>query len=769
MTARYEFFAPCPRGTEALLGDELRAARIRGVRPLTSGVSFSGPLEYGYRALLWSRIASRVLLTLGRVPADSADALYAAVREIPWEDHVGADGTIAVDATGMNDALRNTQFTAVRVKDAIADRFTEKFGRRPSVNTAEPDLLVNIVVRAEKAVISIDLSGGPLHQRGYREPGVQVEAPMKENLAAAVLAVAGWREIAKAGGAFVDPMCGSGTLAIEAALIAGDIAPGLTRRRWGFANWLGHDAEVWSRITDEAATRRETGLATLVPIAASDHDPRAVAVAANAIRRAGLEGHIELTVRELFDLELPAGATEAPGLVAINPPYGERIGSRAALPALYATLAARMRQDFDRWTLAVITPDENLARGLGMQPIREQVLFNGKIESPVRVFRVGVAVGSESARAVDAAPLGADSAAGEGRVASRAPREDQAQSGGVSTAPPARVLDEAAQAFANRLRKNARHMAKWAKKAGVSCYRVYDADLPDYAVAVDIYHGSGPDAGKRWVHIAEYAAPPEIDPSRALARLDDVLAIAPEALGVQERDVFLKIRERQRGTSQYTRFDRRGVTGIIEEGGLAFEVNFSDYLDTGIFLDHRVTRAMVREMGAKTRFLNLFAYTGTASVYAAAGGAASTTTVDLSTTYTEWAGRNMATNGFSGEQHRLVKADVLQWLEDARRASAHYDLIFCDPPTFSNSKRMADTWDVERDHVFLITRTVYLLAEGGTLVFSCNRKKFKVDTLSLQAAGLTVENITASTIPRDFERTPGVHGCWLIRRAGAGA
>ena len=356
------------------------------------------------------------------------------------------------------------------------------------------------------------------------------------------------------------------------------------------------------------------------------------------------------------------------------------------------------------------------------------------------------------------------SAAGVGREAARAPGEDRSRSVTPSAAP-ARILDDAAIAFANRLKKTLKHTEKWARKSGVTCYRVYDADLPDYAVAVDVYNGSGRDAGKRWAHIAEYAPPPEIDPSKALSRLDDVLAIAPEVLGVDERDVFLKVRERQRGTSQYTRFARHGAKGVVEEGGLTFEVNFSDYLDTGIFLDHRMTRGMVREMAEGQRFLNLFAYTGTASVYAAAGGAAETTTVDMSATYTEWAGRNLAANGFGLPAHRRVQADVMKWLEAARAGGERYDLIFCDPPTFSNSKRMADTWDVQRDHVYLITRIAYILEAGGTLVFSCNRRKFQMGVASLEAAGLTAENITGKTIPRDFERTPGVHECWLIRHA----
>ncbi|NTW28282.1 MAG: 23S rRNA (guanine(2445)-N(2))/(guanine(2069)-N(7))-methyltransferase, partial [Coriobacteriia bacterium] len=392
---RLEFFAPCPRGAEKFLADELRALKCRSVRPVAAGVSFGGRLEHAYRALMWSRTASRVLLTLARVSAASADELYAAVSALPWEDHVRADGTIAVDATGVNAALRNTQFTAVRVKDAIADRFTARGGIRPSVDTVRPDLLVNVVVRADRATVSIDLAGEPLHRRGYREPGVQVAAPMKETLAAAVLLVAGWPEIAEAGGAFVDPMCGSGTLAIEAAMMAGDIAPGLLRERWGFSAWLGHDAGDWERVRAAAEKRREAGLAAMVPVAGYDVDPRAIEVAAACVARAGLEGHVSVERRAVAELVAPEGAvtdgvTERPGLVATNPPYGERIGERRELAALYAELAAGLREGgFAGWKLAVITPDAGLGAGLRMTPERTVGMYNGRIATNVSVFRVG--------------------------------------------------------------------------------------------------------------------------------------------------------------------------------------------------------------------------------------------------------------------------------------------------------------------------------------------------------------------------------------------
>jgi 23S rRNA (guanine2445-N2)-methyltransferase / 23S rRNA (guanine2069-N7)-methyltransferase len=736
-----EFFAPCPRGTEKLLAEELLALRCPRVRPLSGGVSFGGALWDAYAAMLWSRVASRVLLTLARVPAAGADDLYEAVSAIPWEDHVSAEGTIAVDASGTNAALRNTQFTAVRVKDAIADRFVAGFGRRPSVDTAAPDLRVNVVVRAERATIAVDLSGEPLHRRGYRVAGTQVAAPMKETLAAAVLLIAGWPATARTGGAFVDPLCGSGTLPIEAALIAGDVAPGLTRRKWGFDHWLGHDAAVWDGLVDEARARRDAGLCSMPPIAGFDSDARAVAMAQQVVERAGLGGHVSIEQRELSQLEPPAGA--APGLIATNPPYGERISALRELPTLYTAFAERLRAGFSEWRLAVITSDPGLAQGLRMTPQRTVGLFNGRIPVTVSVFAPAVEApvadrGSADARS-DAAPV------------------TPVQGGSPGT------RDASGQAFTNRLAKMAKHYGKWARRAKVGCYRVYDADLPDYAVAIDLYSGAGDDAGKRWVHVAEYAPPRVIDPDRAEQRLTDVLAVVPGVLDVSPDDVFLKTRQRQRGSSQYTRIARSGVVGTVEEGGLLFELNLSDYLDTGLFLDHRSTRSWVRELADGTRFLNLFAYTGTASVCAAAGGASSTTTVDLSSTYTQWSRRNLERNGFMGANHRIVRTDVLEWVAAARAANERYDLVFCDPPTFSNSKRMSETWDVQRDHAGLVLALSELLTSNGLLVFSCNRRRFVFDEPLLIQAGLQCEDVTARTIPKDFERTPGIHTCWTVR------
>ena len=318
-----------------------------------------------------------------------------------------------------------------------------------------------------------------------------------------------------------------------------------------------------------------------------------------------------------------------------------------------------------------------------------------------------------------------------------------------------------ARMFANRLRKNLRTLGAWARREGVDCYRLYDADMPEYAVAVDLYQGAS-----LWVHCQEYAPPRSVDPAQAAHRLDEAMAVLPDVLGVAPEQVFLKVRQRQKGANQYEKIAQEGRFHEVREGPCRLLVNFTDYLDTGLFLDHRRTRVLVGQLAGGRSFLNLFAYTGSASVHAALGGASSTTTVDLSHTYQEWARRNLALNGIKGPLHRLIQADCLEWLEQSSRGATgdRYGVIFLDPPTFSSSKRMRGTLDVQRDHARLVRQAVHLLEPDGILIFSNNFRRFRMDPQIL--GQFAVEDITARTLPRDFARNPRIHNCWMIRPAG---
>lgn len=707
-------FVTCPQGAEDALASEITALGAAAVRRGRSGVSCRGELETAYRVVLWSRVASRVLLQVADARAASADDLYAVVRSVRWEEHVGTDGTIAVDFVGSLPGVRNSMFGAQRAKDAIADRFRDLTGGRPSVDTVAPDLRVNVSAGGGRLRVALDLAGDALHRRGYRTPGEQVIAPMKENLAAAILTLAGWRRIAERGGGFCDPMCGSGTLPIEAAMIAGDIAPGLLRDRHAVERMLGFDAGLWRGLLAEAGERRVEGAAAIPPVAGSDIDTAAIALARASAERAGLADSVRFDVLDVGEASPPPGAR--PGLVVVNPPYGERL---AEAPAAHARLGAALGARFGGWRCALLAPSSRPPDVGSVAWKREHPLKNGPLDVVLHVGDV-----PERAR--------------PSRPASR---------------------EVSAEEFANRLRKNARHLGKWARREGVTCWRLYDADLPDFALAIDRYESAGRDEGRLSVHVAEYEAPREIDPGLARARLDAAVAAIVEVLGVGPDEVFVKVRRRQRGSSQYERESARHAVRVVAEGGSLLEVNLSDYAGTGLFLDHRPLRARVREEAAGRRVLNLFGYTGAFTVHAAAGGAVSTVTVDLSQTYLDWARRSMALGGHTGAGHAFVRADAREWLERGL-SGERFDLAVLDPPSFSNSARMEGVLDIQRDHPALVRAAASLLAPGGVLYFSTNLRKFSLDPAL--AEELTARDISASTIPPDFARDPKVHRCWRI-------
>ncbi len=340
-----------------------------------------------------------------------------------------------------------------------------------------------------------------------------------------------------------------------------------------------------------------------------------------------------------------------------------------------------------------------------------------------------------------------------------------------------------AQMFANRLAKNLKKQQAWAERSGVSCYRLYDADMPEYAFAIDVYRtigeaqgepasspanarwpvaGGSPGADElTWLYVQEYAAPAEIELESVRKRRGEALSTLSDVTGVAQERVRVRTRRKNKRGEQYSKVQDRDNYYVVMEDGLKFLVNFDDYLDTGLFLDHRTTRGRLRAAASGKRFLNLFAYTCTATVYAAAGGAVSTTSVDMSNTYLNWAQRNFELNGLSPDRNGLVQADCRVWLQEANRSRERYDLIFIDPPTFSNSKRMEGVFDVERDHPEFIDGCVRLLAPGGLIVFSTNSQRFRLDE-SLSER-YDVRDISARTLPKDFERNPRIHRCFEVR------
>ena len=724
MSERYEIVLTCPKGLEGLLLEEATGLGLLEAREQTAAVRGSGDIEVAYRLCLWSRLANRVLLVLSRFAMNNADALYDGVKAVDWREHLEPDGTLAVEFSGHGSGIDNTHFGALKVKDAIVDSLRTRTGERPSVDKLNPDVRVHLRLDRGEAVLSLDLSGHSLHQRGYRLQ--QGAAPLKENLAAAVLIRAGWPRIAAEGGALTDPMCGVGTFLVEAALMAADIAPNLKRERWGFTRWLGHVPAVWKRLHEEATARAQVGLSKPpLWIRGYEADPRLIQPGRNNVERAGLSEWVKIYQGELGTFE-PRPNQNQKGLVISNPPYGERLGDEASLLYLYQNLGERLRQACLGWEAAVFTGAPELGKRMGLRSHKQYAFWNGALPCKLLLIRVEpqqFVLGERNTRAPESTP---DAPSAETAVR----------------------LSEGGQMFANRLQKNLKQLGKWARREQIECYRLYDADMPEYALAIDLY--------RDWVHVQEYAPPRSIDPEKAQARLLDALAAIPQALGVAQSNVVIKRRERQTGTKQYQRQAAQGQFMEVLEGGAKLLVNLTDYLDTGLFLDHRPMRLRIQREAAGKRFLNLFCYTATATVHAARGGARSTTSVDLSKTYLDWARRNLSLNGFS-DKHRLEQANVMEWLEADR---GEYDLIFIDPPTFSNSKRMEGVFDVQRDHVQLLDLAMARLARGGVLYFSNNFRKFQLDEAI--SSRYQVEEISAQTLDADFARNAKIHRAWRL-------
>ncbi len=705
-----QLFATTARGFEELLKVELAELGATECKIAQGGVHFQADDETLYRSLLWSRLASRILLPIvnGKVYSDLD--LYSIVTGQDWLSYFDEKATFFVDFNGTNQEIRHTQFGAMRVKDAIVDYFERQGKTRPNVDKDYPDIRIHAYLNKEELVVSLDLSGEALHLRGYREDTGQ--APLRETLAAAIVLRSGWKK----GTPLVDPMCGSGTLLIEAAQMEAQIAPQLHRLYWGFDCWKGHNQDAWDKVKAEAVQQAETyfNQNPKPHFYGFDLDHRVLKKAQKNAQNAGVAHLIQWKQGDVAALKNPS--PDEVGTVICNPPYGERLGTTPALIALYSVFGQRLKNEFGGWNASIFSSESTLLDCLRMRSHRQFKAKNGPLDCVQKNYQI-----SERKESAVENPLEFDR---------------------TSTV----AVD-----FANRLQKNIKKIEKWAKQQGLDAYRLYDADLPEYNVAVDRYGDH--------IVVQEYAAPKNIDENKARQRLLDAVTATLQVTGIETNKLILKVRQKQKGTNQYEKLANKGEYFYVNEYGAQLWVNLTDYLDTGLFLDHRLTRKMVGEMAKGKDFLNLFAYTGSATVHAALGGAKSTTTVDMSNTYLNWAEQNLILNDIEGKQHKLIQADCLQWLEKCER---QFDLIFVDPPTFSNSKRMEDSWDVQRDHIKLMRNLKRILRPNGTIVFSNNKRGFKMDFEALDELGLSAVEISAKTLPLDFERNKQIHNCWIV-------
>ncbi|MBN6075314.1 bifunctional 23S rRNA (guanine(2069)-N(7))-methyltransferase RlmK/23S rRNA (guanine(2445)-N(2))-methyltransferase RlmL [Aggregatibacter actinomycetemcomitans] len=716
-----QLFATTARGFEELLKSELTDLGARDAKVAQGGVHYWADDETLYRTLLWSRLSSRILLPIVQAKVFSDLDLYSAVVGVNWLDYFDEKVHFFVDFNGTNQEIRHTQFGAMRVKDGIVDYF-ERHGRaRPNVDKEQPDIRIHAYLNRDEVVLSLDLSGDALHMRGYRED--TGKAPLRETLAAAIVLRSGWQQ----GTPLVDPMCGSGTLLIEAAQMEAKIAPQLYRLHWGFDFWLGHNQAAWEKVKEEALALAEAEKQRENPphFYSFDLDHRVLQKAKQNAKNAGVAHLMQWQQGDVAALKNPS--QNATGTVICNPPYGERLGTTPALIALYSVFGQRLKQQFAGWNASIFSGEPSLLDCLRLRSYRQFKAKNGPLDCVQKNYQLAERTAQSAVE--------------------NAVEFDRTSAGAASTFSP-----DVAPDFANRLQKNIKKIEKWAKQQGLDAYRLYGADLPEYNLVVDRYADH--------IVVQEYAAPKNIDENKARQRLLDAVNATLKVTGVETNKLILKVRQKQKGTNQYEKLANKGEYFYVNEYGAKLWVNLTDYLDTGLFLDHRLTRKMLGEMAQGKDFLNLFAYTGSATVHAALGGAKSTTTVDMSNTYLNWAEQNLLLNDIEGKQHKLIQADCLQWLEKCDR---QFDLIFVDPPTFSNSKRMEDSWDVQRDHIKLMTNLKRILRPNGTIVFSNNKRGFKMDFSGLEALGLSAVEISRKTLPLDFERNKQIHNCWVVQ------
>lgn len=710
-----QLFATTARGFEELLKSELTELGAQDAKVAQGGVHYWADDETLYRTLLWSRLSSRILLPIVQAKVFSDLDLYSAVVGVNWLDYFDEKVHFFVDFNGTNQEIRHTQFGAMRVKDGIVDYF-ERHGRaRPNVDKEQPDIRIHAYLNRDDVVLSLDLSGDALHMRGYRED--TGKAPLRETLAAAIVLRSGWQK----GTLLVDPMCGSGTLLIEAAQMEAQIAPQLYRLHWGFDFWQGHNQAVWKKVKEEALALAEAEKQRENPphFYGFDLDHRVLQKAKQNAQNAGVAHLMQWQQGDVAAIKNPS--PNVAGTVICNPPYGERLGTTPALIALYSVFGQRLKQQFAGWNASIFSGEPSLLDCLRLRSHRQFKAKNGPLDCVQKNYHIAERT--------------------EQSAVENALEFDRTSS----------VFSEVAVDFANRLQKNIKKIEKWAKQQGLDAYRLYDADLPEYNLAVDRYADH--------IVVQEYAAPKNIDENKARQRLLDAVNATLQVTGIETNKLILKVRQKQKGTNQYEKLANKGEYFYVNEYDAKLWVNLTDYLDTGLFLDHRLTRKMLGEMAQGKDFLNLFAYTGSATVHAALGKAKSTTTVDMSNTYLNWAEQNLLLNDIEGKQHKLIQADCLQWLEKCDR---QFDLIFVDPPTFSNSKRMEDSWDVQRDHIKLMTNLKRILRPNGTVVFSNNKRGFKMDFAKLEELGLSAVEISHKTLPLDFERNKQIHNCWLV-------
>ncbi len=730
------------------------------------GIALDGELDAAYTIILNSRLANRVFYPLKSFKVDSEENLYDAVKSIAWDEHMDATGTLAVSSSLSRSVMTHTQYAALKVKDGIVDYFRDKEGVRPSVDKNHPDIRLHLNIRKQTGELSLDLSGSSLHMRGYRLE--HTGAPLKEHLAASLLAQTQWMKQDYDG--LIDPMCGSGTFVIEAAMMKANIPPALTRDYFGFQGWKQHKADIWESV--KAVAEDNIDVSKIPKMIGYDKEPKAVSVSRQNAERAGLGDFLDFRVKSLYQLN----GDRLNHLIICNPPYDERLQAEEGIGNLYSQMG-KIFSGFTNSDCFILSGNADLVHRLRLNRISKKPLKNGPLDclfleldisssdSTANTELNDVAITNE-AEQEPSVNAGIYKKLGDknNEAKQNEPKTNEAIQNKPQLTISQQSKEEQVLPLINRINKNLKHLKRWAKRNNISCYRLYDADLPEFSFALDKYENAL-DSSESWYHMQEYQAPKNIPQEKAEQRINAAANAVRQIFSLSDEQLVLKVRKKQKGIEQYEKQDSQALFHTVKEKHAELLVNLTDYLDTGLFLDHRLTREWVCNNANHKTVLNLFCYTGSVSVYAALGGAAKVLSVDMSNTYLKWTKENLLLNECEDEElYPILRADCMDLLEHPHKYEQieKFDLIFLDPPSFSNSKKMTDSMDIQRDHAQMVQYAVHLLAEGGQLLFSTNRKGFKLNP-ELEKM-YDVKDITAQTVSEDFKRRPKFHQCWVISK-----
>ena len=731
---KLRLIAACAFGLEALIKRELIALGYQPHVVQPGRVAFEGDWADVCRANIHLRVADRVLIEVQTFDAPDFEALFETIKAHDYSRFIPADAKFPV--TGKTRLSQLTSLPAVQrsTKRAVVESMKQFHGTKELPETGET-YKIEVALLKDVATITIDTTGSSLHKRGYRK--LAGPAPIKETLAAAMVDLSVW----KPDRPLLDPFCGTGTIPIEAALAGLRIAPGINRD-FASTRWTQIQRNSWNDAVSEALDLQDNE--TQLEIEGFDIDAESLEMARYHAKLAGVENQIVFGQRAFEDTL----SDREYGCFITNPPYGERLQGEqlTELRSLYQQFPAVLQQ-LPTWSLFVITSMLDFEKIVQKKANRRRKLFNGRLECTYFQY-----LGPRPPRPGFGQGVGQEPAMGANQTEVKTPEKSAATIAAPVFAGLQAKDHEQAEIFSRRLAKRARHLRRWPTRRGITCYRIYERDVPEIPLVVDRYDDA--------LHITEYERPHERDLARHSAWLELMKETAAETLEVPIEKVHLKSRHKRSKGDQYEKVADAQQTKQVTENGLKFWINLSDYVDTGLFLDHRVTRQMIREQSDGKSVLNLFAYTGSFTVYAAAGGAAATTTVDLSKNYLQWAQRNLELNSLYSPQHEYIAQDCAQFVDEAVASGKRkYDIVIIDPPTYSNSKRLDDDWNVQTGHADLLNATGKLLNPNGVIYFSTNFRKFKLHDDCLSK--FSIQEISKQTVPEDF-RNRRIHRCWKL-------